>query len=73
MEDSRPVSESGPPPPALGERWPRHGGERPPLPVDGPRAQMMNRQAGLPVADRIALFEAMSRDAAWAGEAVRIR
>ena len=33
----------------------------------------MQREAGLSLEDRIALFEALSRDAAWARAAVRVR
>ncbi|HZU61404.1 MAG TPA: hypothetical protein VE983_10580 [Solirubrobacteraceae bacterium] len=43
------------------------------LPDDEPRAEMMRRTAALPLEQRIALFEAMSRDAAWARSATRIR
>ncbi len=65
MEDTpQPVREIGPVTP-LGR--PR------PLPRDGSREQLMRREAGLPLEERIALFEALSRDAAWARSAVRVR
>jgi hypothetical protein len=34
---------------------------------------MIRRVAALPLGQRLALFEAMSRDAAWARSATRIR
>ena len=43
------------------------------LPDDPHRGRMMAREASLPLAERIALFEALSRDAAWARAAVRVR
>jgi hypothetical protein len=43
------------------------------LPLDRSRLSMMRRQSELPLAERIALFEALSADAAWARRAVRIR
>jgi hypothetical protein len=47
------------------------GGRR--LPCVDARAQMMRRQAGLSVQARIDLLEALSRDAAWARSAMRVR
>lgn len=44
-----------------------------PLPEDSAREQMMRREARLPVEARITLFEALSRDAAWAQGARRVR
>jgi hypothetical protein len=65
MEDrSQPVNDIGP---VAHPRCPR------PLPLDERRTQMMRRQAGLALEARIALFEALSRDAAWARQAVRVR
>ena len=43
------------------------------LPDDRCRLEMMRQTASLPLERRIALFEALSRDAAWARGAVRIR
>lgn len=48
-------------------------GRRPALPREAPRLAMMRRQAGLSLECRISLFEALSRDAAWARRAIRIR
>jgi hypothetical protein len=45
----------------------------PALPHDNSRDLMMSREAGLPLAERIELFEALSRDAGWARNAVRTR
>jgi hypothetical protein len=69
----RPVSESGQPPAQRRETSAVAGGGRSALPLDASRASMMRRQAALPLAARIALFEALSADAAWARAAVRVR
>lgn len=70
---ARPASEVGQPSAHPRKTWPGAGKERPALPMDGPRASMMRRQARLPLMARIALFEALSRDASWARAATRLR
>jgi len=70
---SRPVSEGGQAPVPGRERWPGAGEDRSALPLDESRASMIRRQARLPLARRIALFEALSLDAAWARAATRVR
>ena len=56
---------------ALPDRQPPQ--DRPALPRDESREHMMRREAELSVDQRIELFESLSRDAAWARGAVRIR
>jgi hypothetical protein len=59
---------------AVNEIRPAAGPERGrALPRDNAREKMMSRQAALTLRERIALFESLSRDAAWARAAVRIR
>ena len=72
-ERDQPVSEGGQAPAHGRDRCSVIGPDRPALPLDGSRAGMMRRQAELPLADRIELFEALSVDAAWARAAVRVR
>jgi hypothetical protein len=68
------VSEGGQPPLAdRQERWRVAGEDRSALPLDRSRASMLRRHARLPLAARIALFEAISMDAAWIRTAVRVR
>jgi hypothetical protein len=43
------------------------------LPLDRSRLAVMERAVAMPLEDRLALFEAMSRDAAWVRAAVRVR
>lgn len=47
--------------------------ERPGVPVDESRVLMMRREKAMTVEQRIELFERLSRDAAWARSAKRIR
>lgn len=69
----RPMTDGGQPPAHRRERWPDAGEYRSALPLDGSRASIMRRQARMPLDGRIALFEALSLDAAWARAAVRVR
>lgn len=46
---------------------------RPPLPKDSSRLEMMRREKNMSVEERIELFERLSRDAAWARSATRLR
>jgi hypothetical protein len=43
------------------------------LPLDGSRLAVMRRTAAMSLEERLSLFEALSRDAAWARAAVRVR
>ena len=43
------------------------------LPADDARARLIQRTAALSLDSRIALFDCLSRDAAWALRATRIR
>ena len=67
-----PVTETGATPAGQHETGPGIRDGRA-LPDDQARTEMMRRTAALPLRERIALFEALSRDAAWARSATRIR
>lgn len=72
-DHSRPVIEAGQPPARMRESWPGTGEGRSALPLDESRVTMIRRQARMSLAGRIALFEALSMDAAWARAAMRVR